>query len=460
MSSEEEEAEPRRARAMKLLAKALHRPRTAQQADELSQATAAREELAFLSSLLQLSSREEIAESVRDRISVLSVRTGDSVVHVAPQLRSAPTSSSAALSQETAKSVAPQFDLRKCLEKMRDGDFECVEPGALTPEFWQALLPDMAAIDSHALPGNSPPGEPDASQFTMAKTALLSKGYCVIPPSLPCVDEGNHQDHASDIRLHRLQQGARQLLKLGWPPLFIFMFDAAWELLDGIWAPIRTLLGEDCELDPSAFCWIARHEDMSAESGDECDGDAQAGLNFGMPHRDFTCLDSIGPDGSPRLLSIWVPLTHVTTENGCMMVVPRSLDSHFSKRWAYAHMRPALPGAEDGVTELRFDLQAARPIAPLSPGSIVAWNGNLIHWGTRCSSPEVTPRVSFGFNFLRAGCRLQSGAPPLTQASARILTVPERLAIISRSLLAYSPWFDLTHSIASLRSLCNVKVET
>lgn len=73
-----------------------------------------------------------------------------------------------------------------------------------------------------------------------------------------------------------------------------------------------------------------------------------------------------------------------------------------------------------------------------------AWCGNTIHWGTRCAPGSAAPpRVSIGFNFLRGGERLQSGAPSLSRADAHALGLSERLAIITRSLLAYSPWYDL-----------------
>ena len=72
--------------------------------------------------------------------------------------------------------------------------------------------------------------------------------------------------------------------------------------------------------------------------------------------------------GAPTLLSVWLPLTEVTTDNGCMMIVPRTLDRHFTNRWAYAHMRPALLGDDDGVLELRFDLQAPRVATVSTPG--------------------------------------------------------------------------------------------
>ena len=127
-----------------------------------------------------------------------------------------------------------------------------------------------------------------------------------------------------------------------------------------------------------------------------------------------------------------------------MMVVPRTLDRHYTNRWAYAHMRPALLGDDEKTLELRFDLQAARALAPLAAGSIVAWCGNTIHWGTRCAPGSAAPpRVSVGFNFMRGAERLQSGAPTLSRADARALSLPQRLAIIARSLLAYSPWYEL-----------------
>ena len=198
-------------------------------------------------------------------------------------------------------------------------------------------------------------------------------------------------------------------------------------------------------MDPSVFCWIARHPPPTPPGSKAA---ATAGANFGVPHRDFTCLQSLQQeDGKPTLLSVWLPLNAVTTENGCMMVVPKQLDPHFTKRWAYAHMRPALPpdaDDPDGATEVRFDLSAAKPLAPLARGSLVAWVGNLIHWGTCCLPDSgAPPRVSVGFNFLRAGERLQSGAPALTRGDARRLTLDGRLALIARSILAYSPWYAL-----------------
>ena len=70
----------------------------------------------------------------------------------------------------------------------------------------------------------------------------------------------------------------------------------------------------------------------------------------------------------------------------------------------------------------------------------------MIHWGTACSPQQQhanLPRVSIGFNFLREGERLQKGAPLLDRADAKAPTPAGRLSIIARSLLVYSPWYEL-----------------
>ena len=176
-----------------------------------------------------------------------------------------------------------------------------------------------------------------------------------------------------------------------------------------------------------------------------------------MPHRDFTCLQSLRErDGATMMLSIWLPLNEVTSDNGCMMVVPRSLDPHFAKRFEYAHMRPAMPPGtskgKDGVREvmeIRFDLSSVRPLAPLKAGTLVAWAGNLIHWGTCCTPESVKPpRCSVGFNFLAMGAQpLQEGRALLSRSDTRAYVhVADRLALIATSLLAYAPWYAMPES--------------
>ena len=102
-------------------------------------------------------------------------------------------------------------------------------------------------------------------------------------------------------------------------------------------------------------------------------------------------------------------------------------------------MAPSVPGV--------LEPAASKVTDSTGLWALQAWCGNTIHWGTRCAPGSAAPpRVSVGFNFLRGGERLQSGAPTLTRATARALGLPERLALIARSILAYSPWYALADS--------------
>ena len=154
------------------------------------------------------------------------------------------------------------------------------------------------------------------------RKALRERGYGAVQPGA----QGWGAAHAS---LVALELGARRLAQCGYPPVFIFAFDQAWEVLDRLWEPMQATLGEGCAMDPSTFCWIARSGGLApaaapaaaatrvptgvttgatagaaaaaaavAAAVDDNYAPAAAGANFGMPHRDFTCLQSLDKDGA------------------------------------------------------------------------------------------------------------------------------------------------------------------
>ena len=57
--------------------------------------------------------------------------------------------------------------------------------------------------------------------------------------------------------LHSLEACANALKAYGWPPAFVFALPGAWRIIDKLFVPMASLLGEGCEMDPSVFCWIA-----------------------------------------------------------------------------------------------------------------------------------------------------------------------------------------------------------
>ena len=473
-SSDEEDgpldpvAEARRQRAIQLLAKVLKKPVESNDSTGKPQASAADTdaEVRFLQELLNDLQKgvpaTKVASGIRDRLSVLGVMRGGVQV---------------AVSSSAARNAKPQQDevdegepgtLPGLLERLKNGDKSAVSETIRNPSYWRAIVDGSADANlslstvgsqpTAAVPAELPTAAPaelpiPAEALAKMRTSLAERGYGAVQPGTGW----SYGDLAP--LLAKLRAAADAMRAAGWPPVFVFCLDEAWQLLDLVFAPMEALLGEGCRMDPSVFCWIASTppalntsaRDRSVAANATNVAARPAGSNFGMPHRDFTCLQSLREgDGAPMVLSVWLPLNDVTPDNGCMMVIPRPLDRHFLKRFAYAHMRPALPPDEadaDGATEVRFDLAAARPLAPLAAGSLVAWVGNLIHWGT-CSLPGAAspPRASVGFNFLAQGERLQSSAPLISRDDARAVDLDGRLALIARSVLAYSPWYALADS--------------
>ena len=449
-------AEARRQRAIQLLAKALKKPGDrSDHSGARSTPVAANSdaESAFLRSLLEDCERgakpSKIAASLRDRLSVLGIQRGDLQVAAALSSKHTPN-----VPDDHTSGSQQAAQLPALLERLKAGDMSAVSTTIRTSDYWRTTAGIGAAYES-ASQGKEelliPPEDLEAM-----RRSLNQLGYGALQP-------GSSWGYGALAPvLGALRAAAGTLRAAGWPPAFVFMLDEAWELLDRLFEPMEAILGEGCRMDPSVFCWIAATPPALNETATAGRGATSGptkptvasespapGANFGVPHRDFTCLQSLRQsDGAPLVLSLWLPLNDVNVDNGCMMVLPRPLDRHFFKRFAYAHMRPALPAGEDAdagaPTEVRFELAAARPLAPLRAGSIAAWVGNLVHWGTCCLPTEgLAARASVGFNFLAAGERLQSTAPLLARADAALLSLDERLAIVARSLLAYSPWYAL-----------------
>eukprot|EP00854_Cymbomonas_tetramitiformis_P004955 gene4955-6039_t len=129
--------------------------------------------------------------------------------------------------------------------------------------------------------------------------------------------------------LARLVSGMCRLQEHGWPPIFIFMYDLTWKLVARLWRCAEALLESECVLEPSFAAFR-----LNAEKDSK--GQRYVGNNFGLPHRDYSFADSVAPDGSLKLVSIWLPLNDVTLDNGCMYVVPHEFDPSSGNRHAFA----------------------------------------------------------------------------------------------------------------------------
>ena len=313
----------------------------------------------------------------------------------------------------------------------------------------------------------------------LANEMLQRDGFIVQPPI------------ASDMKVAHLADIMQGIENAGWPPVFCFMSDAIWDFVaDNVWPVVRDLLGEDCVLDAgSAFAWSLKATGKSTFPRDgefrswqnavsrvnttvpkERDGDGSEdghrgfGSSFGLPHRDYSAAESLhhaeGEDGSedgnrmesPEILTVWIPLNNATLNNGCMYVVPREFDTDFARTDNHhAHMNPATEVQRGLSSKIHFPLHGVRAL-PAPAGSLLAWYGNTIHWGSTCSRYADVPRKSIALTFRRTCSSSSSSnsnlggtkeAPPITMAEASFMTPELRLALISRSLLLYNQWHAL-----------------
>jgi hypothetical protein len=186
-----------------------------------------------------------------------------------------------------------------------------------------------------------------------------------------------------------------RLRQLGLPPVFAFVFDESWVLFDRLGALWTQALGPGWRALPAFFAWYVPADVEGAGW---------------PPHRDR--LGSIGLDGNPQSLSVWIPLTPALPTNGCMYVVPRR--------------RGNFPMKE-------IDLQDVRAL-PAPSGSVLAWHQELVHWSARSSHRAPCPRVSVSMEFQRGDVApfesplLDPGRPP---------PLSLRLALIGRQLTKY-----------------------
>lgn len=341
----------------------------------------------------------------------------------------------------------------------------------LDPEYWSRLLglevsSAAAALDS-------------------ALDAPLWQGCPSLPPQLSAEQWGtsltNEGWAATGIlgeecarAAERLHAAALRLREAGWPPAFVFMSDEAWRLIAQVQQACQRLLAPLAEgqwewrLEPSFAAFLL-------DEGHKSGSGKRLGNSFPLPHRDHSysaCFDS---DGNPKLVSVWVPLTDVDVDSGCMYVVPKEFDPAFDSDAAYHHMQLiseaqhdvdselADAAAEDGgstfsltsTTVCGFPLAGTRPL-PCPRGSFLAWNSNLAHWGSFCHTGALQPRASLALVVRRCSPRGPEGiespqlcdpaAQPidLAEASVRasLITVRRRLLYVMAALRYFEHWYD------------------
>ena len=265
-------------------------------------------------------------------------------------------------------------------------------------ETWRAFAPHLHIADPALLPAARLFALAD-SQSTAAQAQIIQEGYFQI------------YNLNWGLDLPRMAETVRALSRAGLSPAFAFLYDEFWIPFRRIDPIIKSLLGPYAVV-PDFWAWNV--DPARAESG-------------WAPHRDRGAV-SLFPDGSPKSLTIWIPLTPATPLSSCMYIVPRGAD-------------PTYATAQEN--EHSFSHQGIRAL-PALPGDVLIWNQAVLHWGSQASKLAPESRISIAMQFQRLD------QPPMREPlmnPATIVPFETRLRLIVAQVMGYRNLYTVSPAI-------------
>ncbi len=257
--------------------------------------------------------------------------------------------------------------------------------------YWKALYPGFSVCDEAA----ARPAAVPLANGTLDKIAndLSVRGFCVAENAI------------GDEVVEPLRACVETIRQAGWPPVFAYVFDQFWL----VWrlAPVAQIaaagLGEGYRWISHGWCHYV--QPVSGAAG-------------WPPHVDGNL---------PNRMSVWIPLSDATLDNGCMYVIPGNLNT------SGIGERRALKTATN--LQLRELMQRGRAL-PARAGSLLGWYFRILHWGSVCQLPG-NPRVSIVMEFIGPDERPLSGELPLVDAQGALPSLTQRLYAIGRAIQHY-----------------------
>lgn len=261
--------------------------------------------------------------------------------------------------------------------------------------FWREQFPMLSMEDASArppVPATLPSVDVDDINATVLKEGYISGTSDYLKKTTPA-----------------LEAAILKCKSLGISPTFLFLFDEPWECFRQLHPLLTHILGEDYLLLPDFWAW---HVDFTK------------GENGWGIHRDKGTY-ALDAEGRPLSMTVWIPITESTPENGCIYLVPAHLDN------GYRAPRGSQPD---------FDYASIRAL-PRKPGDFLAWNQNVLHWGARSSPRAKNTRMSMALEFQRGDI------PAFNQPLLKPLAVTNfraRLLLIAKQILQYQHMYALS----------------
>eukprot|EP00939_MAST-03C_sp_MAST-3C-sp1_P003432 g3432.t1 len=339
------------------------------------------------------------------------------------------------------------------------------------PSYWRALVPWLHVCDELFCTA-SKRGIDRASLF--AKSSSVDFDKCRHRMDRDGYFHLNSEQvpwKSNDIDVDGLARAVHVLMKHGWDPSFLIVYDEAWAIA-GYLAPLvsRSSGGNEFNMDMITFFVdpSLKTPRNSMESSDEDDGAAEekamgqkrevGATNAGFaPHRDrmpsrpAESFRDVSKGLGPKYSTIWMALTNATCDNSCLYVVPRSFDPGYlagdpvrdvattgadGKKVVAKMMASPLDAVYASGGGGGMALRSAIRAVPVDAGGIVSISHRIIHWGSE-GRPDQTgpPRIALAF-----GCSDDEFEAPILDRATTMPFPPLalRVSLTAGQLLRYS----------------------
>jgi len=243
---------------------------------------------------------------------------------------------------------------------------DCSVDELTDPSTWLAICPFLtcSVTRSELDDGSSINGQLIAS----AGRQMKSRGYFSVPPEQFDLKRTN--------LVELLARGVLELMKHGFPPLFILMYDESWLMTRIIQQFVPAACGEGGQPRPrhvgDFYVFAVLNAREQASLGPES---FKQRYRPSGPHRDRPTAgpSTFSPLLMPQYCSIWLALSDATTSNSCLYVVPLASDKGY-------YLSGDAHGSEGGVDEpVRIESCIAQP---LKAGGLLCFSHRLLHWGS------------------------------------------------------------------------------
>jgi hypothetical protein len=268
-------------------------------------------------------------------------------------------------------------------------------------EFWTTFAPTLHIEDHPGLKNLSVPAITPEQQQVML-SLLKEEGY---------LQAGLQWGVALNVMADRV----RALSAANLSPVFSFIYDEFWMPFYQLHNIYSGLLGGKYYISPDFWVWNV---------------DPRKGESGWRPHRDKG-KRSLLPDGGPKSLTTWIPLSTATPLNGCVYIVPAMCDPTY--------------GTDDENT-WKFEYSSIRAL-PANPGDFFIWNQAVLHWGSRTSPRAPESRVSMAFEVQRSD--VEAFNEPLIKPFS-IVPFEGRLKLIAKQLLQYRHMYRIEPQIEQI----------